>query len=58
LAFGFRSPLLSAARPLRAMSAMFSAFVPANRCAGFTQRRLSQVWQTNNPSGIGPVCIS
>ncbi len=37
--------------PLRTLSVVLSLFVPQKRCSGLTQGGLSQVWQTNNPSG-------
>jgi hypothetical protein len=39
-------------------SLVFSAFVPRNRCAGFTQHRVSHLWQTHMLGGICPTCIS
>jgi hypothetical protein len=41
--------------PFRNMSWTFSLCVPRNKCFGFTQDLLSQVWQTYSPSGIGPL---
>ena len=40
--------------PFLHLSSMFSKFVATNKCSGFTQLRLSQVWQTHKPSGTGP----
>lgn len=45
-------------RPLRTLSVMLSWGVPRNRWLGFTHLGLSQWWQTNIPSGIGPLCNS
>ena len=38
-------------RPLRNLSCIFSFCVPRNKWRGFTQRRLSQVWQTCSSPG-------
>ena len=43
------------ARPLRAMSCMFSAWVLALRCRGLTQIVTSQECRIESPLGIGPL---
>lgn len=43
-------------RPFCLMSALLSAGVPRNRWAGFTHRRLSQVWHTNLSEATEP-CV-
>lgn len=59
-AFGCSSPLGGPPRalPFATMSETFSACVPRNRWAGFTQGGLSQTWQTAMPLGIGPFTSS
>lgn len=52
---GRSSPLAYFRRPFEAQSRTLSACVPRNRWPGFTQDGLSQWWQTNSPSGIGPL---
>src|SRR6185437_2904373 len=45
-------------RPLAFMSAAFSAALHRKRCFGFTQFRVSQLWQINAAAGISPLCSS
>lgn len=61
LLFGCNSPKVGVGgrqRPLVLQSALLSAYVPKNRCAGFTHLRLSHLWQTYNPSGMMPFISS
>ncbi len=45
-------------RSLAAISSMFSLCVPRNKCSGFRHFRLSHLWQTDIPFGIGPTNLS
>jgi hypothetical protein len=54
----FLEPMQAICRPFLSRSALLSALVPRNRCLGLTQRRTSQWWSTQRPSGIGPYSIS
>lgn len=52
-ALGLAVPFIYASLPFLCLSKLLSANVPRNKCAGFTHKRLSHLWQMHIPFGKG-----